>query len=307
MGYGNPSAQHALGQVAISGEVSLTTPIDERVGVVVVQAAKQRTKFDVWLPACDQLVSKVLLTLSLAHGYRLSWELQKVFVHGSLCLVRARPQSLPVSMRAAVFHYLDLQPALNLAVHNYTEELDEETGLGVALTWFLGVAQYAEAQFLQMMCALEHLVDVYRSTQPTSAVVGKLLFKKKIRPELASKLESMASDEPEFTSSQLAALKRALGNLNRKSAFQGVIDMLDYYGVFYEDIEAYLPKVVGMRNNVVHRGLFKADQSGEDDEVAKLRNVLEELLVRVFLTLLDYRGRYASPLSNLESVELVRC
>jgi len=83
--------------------------------------------------------------------------------------------------------------------------------------------------------------------------------------------------------------------------------MLDYYGVFYEDIKAYLPKVVRMRNNVVHRGLFKADQSGEDDEVAKLRNVLEELLVRVFLTLLDYRGRYSSPLSNLESVELVRC
>jgi hypothetical protein len=95
-------------------------------------------------------------------------------------------------------------------------------------------------------------------------------------------------------------LIQSLSDINRRSFRRNLVDMLDDYGVFIEDVEGDLRRAVDLRNEVVHRGLLPYGEGPEGGEAERSTNVIEELLVRIFLTLLDYRGHYISPLCDLD-------
>ncbi len=307
LGYGRPEAAHQLGKVWIQGKTKPSSDPEEYTGVIGIDGAARETDVSVedWLEEADRLAARILQVLSLAHGCQFFWEIKRVFGDGRLLSVVVRPQMNPLNMRVAVFHHLDLQPALDLAVTAYTDELDERTGIGVALSWFLSVTHSSESQFLHIMIALEHLVHVFSQSSPSASVVPSSFFRNIVRSRLDQTLEDLLGheieDDKKFTRDHADELAQGIGNANRRSFRCRLEEMLKSYSVGFNDLRSQLRDLIKMRNAVTHRGLFRADElDPSSTEVERLRNVAEELLVRIFLTLLAYDGRYISPLYDLD-------
>ena len=305
LGFDQPTVTHDLGTVWLHGESKLSPDLSAYTGIVGIDGRATHCITD-WLEESDRLVVRVLQMLSLAHGRQFYWEIRRVFVDEKFTSILVRPQPDPQNMRAALFHHLDLQPVLEMAVEEFTDELDERTGLGVAISWFLSVTASSESQFLHMMIALEHLVDVYSERSPSAAVVPKAFFKKVVRPKIIKALNELVGQEcktgNKFSCEHVGEIDRGMGNANRRSLESRLQQMLQSYGVEVADLEGDFRQLVQMRNAVVHQGLFRGSA-----EVERLRNIAEELLVRVFLTLLNHKGYYNSPVYDLKWRQLPRC
>lgn len=311
LGFGRPSVNHELGEVWLQGESKSNPDLHAYTGIIGVDRnpSSELTPNE-WLDATDRLVIRVLQVLSLAHGRQFYWEIKRVFMGDKLASITVRPQPDPVNMRAAVFHHLALEPALNLAVTAFTDELDETTGLGIALSWFLSVTHTSESQFLHSMIALEHLVHVFIKCKSSAAIVPSPFFKKNSSTLLNQSLDNLTGAQLEgfeLSEQHVSQLSQGLGNANKRSFRSQLEEMLHNYGVEIGDIKKDFSHLVKNRNFVAHIGLFYEDGRDPDKiQLERLEDIAEELLVRIFLTLLDYNGRYNSPLYGLNWRELPR-
>jgi hypothetical protein len=282
----------------------------EYTGIVGIDQTDFSRSPAVWLKEADALAARICQLLSLAHGRLFYWEVRKVFSGERLISFLLRPQSDPRNMRVAVFHHLDLQPVLELAVNRFTEELDQATGIKVALSWFLSSTSTSESGFLHIMTAVEHLVHVFSESAASSRLVPRGFLRNRLRPAIRETLENFEGEVQDgfvFSQDHISELIRGFSSANRRSFRTRLREMLSAYGIETSDIHDDLPALVEMRNNVVHRGILQFETSRADSfEVERLKNVGEELLVRVFLTMLGYVGHYNSPLYNLAWRELPR-
>lgn len=155
------SASTDIGAIKVVGSTKIKN-YDDVTGILTIKL-RPGQDFDLtnWVESCDTSVRSILDILSLANGRYIAWTSRSIFNNQSWV------SSLFIGPRTAgepsqpLFHYLNLQPILNLALTNYSEELKQKTGLDVAIEWFLIKSSYAEVQFLTAMTALEHLIYIY--------------------------------------------------------------------------------------------------------------------------------------------------
>lgn len=310
LGFGQPSVEVELGRISIVGEAKAHEDWADRYSgfIHIERRAPVDLDLGVWLRDCDAMAMRITRVLSIAHGALLSWGIRKVFLDGKLLVATVRPRGPVERTRVAVWPHLNLQPVLEVAVRNYSVAVSRDTGFEVALSWFLSSSALAESKFVQMMIALEHLVHVCASDDPSSQVVGTTKFRRLVRPAIEAALHELVErTEPDdaITLEQATELVERIGGINHHSFQKNLERMLDRYKVACEDLRGKLREVINERNAVIHRGLFR---SGREDggHLERCENLAEELLVRIFLTLLDYRGRYNSPLYNLDWRQLPR-
>jgi hypothetical protein len=191
-----------------------------------------------------------------------------------------------------------LQPAIETALNNYTPELRQDTGLDVAIAWSLMNSRYSEADFLAAMTALEHLIYVYSARNPQGRIVGKGDFRNKIQPVIEDALRTaLASLGIRSGDSRVAEMVENLGKINERSLRDHLEAFLAYHGVPVDKPKEVIKILVKLRNDIVHRGQASPENQ---PHLEKLLAVLRELLARVFLTLLRYRGPYFSYLAGCE-------
>jgi hypothetical protein len=93
-------------------------------------------------------------------------------------------------------------------------------------------------------------------------------------------------------------LSQRLGMLNQRSLQTNLRTLLTRCAVPVLGIEKEIPSLIKLRNEIVHRG-HKAE-SGLPQPLSYYTAVLRELLTRIFLSLLQYKGEYQSYLNGPE-------
>lgn len=299
-----------IGSIKIAGSTKIEN-YDEATGVLTIKKQpEQNFDFTNWIERCDKSVRSILDILSLANDRYIAWTSRSVFHNKSWV------SSLFIGSRRAgkpfqpLFTYLNLQPILNLALTNYSEELKQKTGLDVAIEWFLIKSTYTEVQFLTAMTALEHLIYVYAGqTGPKNRekIFPNKTFERIIRPQVNAALDSsldLLLEKEEDTAKREAypdmviAAKNKVAEINRYPFKDNLRKFLKEYKVPLEGINQDIEPTIDVRHKIVHRGIYVS--GGNTQSVNDHLAILRELLTRIFLTLLKYNGEYQSYLNGPE-------
>ena len=241
-------------------------------------------------------MARVLDMLSFAEGELIRWSVRQIETKEAIVVIDCEGPKGSGPAWDGAFHYLNLQPVLDLAVNRYTEELRDQTGLAVALEWFVHHPRYSELQLIAAMTALEHLVSVFEQKNGSPKILKPELFAKlleTVRPAWRKTLE----EEFKLPHDLTARMDAKLDPLNEGNFRDKLKAMLDAYTVPLADLEIQrINDAVAARNRVIHVGLYrnKEDEANLQQHVA----VLRELLKRICLTLLQYEGQYFSLLNG---------
>jgi hypothetical protein len=301
------SANTDLGSIQVVGSIKIEN-YDEATGVLTIKNQPEHN-FDLtnWIESCDKLARSILDILSLANDRYIAWTSRSIFHNKSWV------SSLFIGPRRAgkptqpLFTHLNLQPMLNLALTNYSEELKQKTGLDVAIEWFLIKSTYAEVRFLTAMTALEHLICIYAGREEREKIFQNKRFEKIIRPQvnaaLDQSLDLLLENEEDAAKREsypdmVKAAKNKVAEINRYPFKDNLIKFLREYKVPLDGIDQNIEPAIDVRHEIVHRGMYVS--GGSIQSVNDHLGVLRELLARIFLTLLKYSGEYQSFLNGPE-------
>jgi hypothetical protein len=296
-----------IGSIQVVGSTKIEN-YDKATGVLTIRnQPEQNFALTNWIERCDKSVRSILDILSLANDRYIAWTSRSIFHNKSWI------SSLFIGPRRAgkpfqpLFTYLNLQPILNLAIANYSEELKQKTGLDVAIEWFLIKSTYTEVQFLTAMTALEHLIYIYSGREEREKIFQNKTFEKIIRPQVNAALDrtlDLLLENEEDTVKRESYLdmvktaKNKVAEINRYPFKDNLRKFLKEYKVPLDGIDQNIEPAIDVRHKIVHRGIYISGKSTQsiNDHLA----VLRELLARIFLTLLKYSGEYQSFLNGPE-------
>jgi hypothetical protein len=298
--FGRPSIDTSLGCVTLVAPAKIDNP--EHVnGRVHIQAGGEERQLVEWLSDCDRLVERILDMISFAEGGFFRWSVCQIESDEGVLAIDCYGAKSPGPAWDGAFHYLNLEPVLELAVTRYTEELCQKTGLAVALEWFVHHPRYAELQLISAMTALEHLVAVFEQSHGVPRIVAPELFDTLLE-KINTLWEEAMEKSPKADHAAIERLKIKVANDNEGSFRDKLEGMLMTYKIPLFDLElSRINKAVVARNRVVHSGLYRSK-----DERMKIQEhvaVLRELLKRIFLTFLQYQGQYFSLLNGPDWIE----
>lgn len=297
LGYRIQTAASEVGSISLAGP-SKITDFSLINGALRIDAGDSRA-LDGWIAACDEVVDRILDMVSLAEGRLVRWSVRRLDERGEIIFYDFRGPQVTNGPQDEVLHFLNLQPVLDLALGSYTKELQEETGLRVALQWFVYHPRYLEVQLITAFSALEHLVSVNATKVGGVNIASKNVFDA-LLPKLKKPLEGAIASAPAAAdeSAALRRLKDKVSQLNDGSLQDRISNLVMRYGVPVVGIAEHISKAVQARNDVVHRGLYDAVEKNRDIYVHVV--VVRELLKRIFLTLLGYQGQYQTMLNGPE-------
>jgi hypothetical protein len=296
--FGTVAADAAFGKITVNGASSRLEDYERITGLVSVDLSHEQLHLGT--EEVDSRVRLVLDVLSLAGGRFMRWSVRRSFTDGRLRSVRFRGPQPSTAPQYPLFSDLNLDPILNLGLLRYTRKLCDETGADLAIEWFLMNPRYSELRFVTGMTALEHMIHIYLKNSPQGGLLPKKLFTSVIRPRLKSELNAALdaiADQGNWAM-QREAMCSKLGDLNRRTFRTNLETMLQHYQVPLHGIKEQIPDLVSLRNDIIHIG--HQPQDAVHPGLDFYNAVLRELLVRIFLTLLGYRGKYQSFLEGPE-------
>lgn len=301
------SGKSDLGLIELAGSTHIDN-YDEVTGLLTIKHSPSET-FNLidWVESCDKLVRSVLDIMSLANGRYIAWTIRTAFYNEEWSSSRLSGPRLSGRPSEPLFSHLNLQSTLSLALSTYTEEFKHKTGLDVAIEWLLMDSTYTEAVFLAGMTALEHLVYIYAKQKGRLEIFKKAFgnnIQSPVCAALDESLKNMLSEKDsnaDEISGKILSAKDKIIELNRYSFKENMQAMLKDYEVPLDGIEQEIYELVGVRNKIVHRGLYVPER--ENQSVNDHLAVLRELLKRIFLTLLKYRGQYQSFLNGPDWID----
>lgn len=277
-----------FGNVTVKGATNHTTDLS---GLIAVEPQPGLSRDEV-----DDGVERVLDILSVAGGLRLSWTVRQVADGDSVeaTLIPRVPVATP---KWPAFHLLELEPLLSCAGANYTRELVERTGIGLAIKWAFAETNYEEVAFLQLMTAVEHLVERFSEGDRVDHLT-KSEFRK-LRGDLEDAVKEFAAASAADARIEAACreLVGGLSHLNRGALKKNIAAMLAAYNVPTSGLTHY-PELVDLRNAIVHTGLPTRTRGKPLPDVVEGEVALRELIVRTLLALITYKGRYRSWLNG---------
>lgn len=292
-GFSVQRVESSIGRISLAGPSDVAN-YDTLVGMIEVLAPARPLGLSRWLVRADSMVDRVLDMVSLAEGRIIRWSVRHV-VRGKVILSSEfhGPQRTGRPHDGAG-HFLNLQPFLDLAVRRYTPALRDSTGFHVALQWFLSNPRYREQELLAAIVALEHLVATYASRHRTPKIVAQRTFAL-LKHELHSTFDEFSNAKSRrhniALQRKLPRIRGKLGTLNEAPFRDKLMRLLNTYRVALVGIEASIPAAIAARNLVVHRGVY-SDEPDASERLLEHVMVLRELLKRIFLKLLEYRGSY---------------
>jgi hypothetical protein len=270
-GAARPSNQeHLIGYLQISAHKDEQRPLTE------------------WLDACDERAQHVLRIISLADGKNLVWSIRQTKKDEQIIATELYGRRHAGPGRGQIFSPFDLQPILDLAVTNYSPELREQTGIDTAISFFLITSPHIEVQLLIAMAAIEHLTSIHKAHHPVSTPLPCEVFAK-VKEDLTRTYDLATAS---FTIDEKSAkrVRDKIGTLNQTTFHDDLGSMLQQYKVPAGDLSDRVKRARQARNDIAHRGTCDLDFRAFYDHV----RVLQELLTRIFLTLLEYEGKYQS-------------
>jgi hypothetical protein len=291
-----------VGKIKATGKPEIND-FDMITGAIIIKAERSSPIME-WIWRANQQVDLILDIFSLAGGRYLDWARRSIFMGDQWVQTLFKSPVRRGKPVMPVFHYLNMQPILDIAIKNYNKQIKQETGFGIALEQFLISSLYIESQFTTNFMALEHFVNSYVRQSGEQTILHNNEFNDFVMPEIKKALK----ESKENIKKNREALE-VKGNSLKKAfqAMEGKIKELNRYtfvrnmwkfineikvpldGLLKEEIE----KVVQTRHTLIHSGSSTSRPIKEDENQRGLL-LLRELLTRIFLTLLKYEGNYNS-------------
>jgi hypothetical protein len=266
-----------------------------------------------WIERVEQHVDLILDVFSLASGRYLEWARRSLWLENRWIETLFRRPARRGKPNLPIFHYLNMQPILDIAISNYTKEIKHETGFGIALEQFLISSLYIESQFATTFMALEHFVNTHARQSGEQTIVNGAEFNAFVLPEIKKALkqakENLKKDRQSVgvnlidldkafkeMSAKIRELNRYTFVRNMRKFLQKIDVPLD--GLSKDEIE----KVVQTRHTLIHSGSVSPGYADTEKNQQGLL-LLRELLTRIFLTLLKYEGQYSSYLHGHQYIQ----
>lgn len=180
----------------------------------------------------------------------------------------------------------------------YSRELDEKYGT-FALEWYIesNLVDTIEFKVLNASTCLEMLMDKFTSQQRSEYIMDEETFdqfRNKLQRQAKKILKVLEKGE-----STRDSIYKNLGGINRRSYVNKARDLLDYWGVSYDDTELGFEEIVKVRDDVTHRGKYYSKESDfEYENIFKAYKSLALILPRIFLAMLKYDGQYYESITD---------
>lgn len=196
----------------------------------------------------------------------------------------------------AVIQSPDLHIFIQQCARKLTPEIFNDTGVGLALSWYIDTftSTIAEVNFLLLCTVLESLNKKYNKKygNNTSKALISNRFYKQIRVKVLKvvsdfKQEIDNKDDPGKYDIFASKVKNSFdsGSYNQIGNLRTSLKkMLNTYGVPFNDLFPEL-EFIKIRDKIVHEGFSGVNVALE---LRKLSN----LVVRIFLAILEYQGDY---------------
>ena len=203
-------------------------------------------------------------------------------------------QTAQVELSMPTFHFLDRQEIFDAAVSSFFEPPIVIKRLFFAVEWFTMEATYNEARLVNAMTALETLVDLNLG-EDDAYIQSKAEFERSRRALRRVIQTCLAKWSPKTEQDALSELNEKLADLNRRSLLRKLDILTARWRVPLDGIDrASIQGAKQARDRVVHRGEYYDSAREGDADLWMYFIVVRELVVRVLLTAIGFKGRYLS-------------
>lgn len=244
-----------------------TVEQNELTGIIHISALENNNPND-WQKRAEQLVKRIRLLLSFTRGSSLSTPIVEYYHQGNVEVTFYSGGGKANS---------DMMPPVpHLALHKFipsfmlvVEKMDNEKwgALETAINWWLAATSYREVRLLTAITALECAVYNFANLKKCEC------HPKHRPPPLKCRIEHLLDE--------LA--------INRDA-------------IKHDKIEA----AIKVRNRIVHNS-YTPENSADDKELWESVLTVREVMVRIVLSLLEFKGNYFSYVGGMHSREFPSC
>lgn len=292
-----------VGEIIAGGSANIED-YDRISGTITVES-KKVGRLNEWGKVVDEQVELIFDIFSLAGGRYIEWSRRSLFCGDKWINTLFRSTSHRGKPNQPIFHFLNMQPILEFAVHKYNRNIKESTGIGMALEQFLISSLYVESQFTTCFMALEHLVNTHAHLHKQNEILDEKKFKKFVKPEIKAGLHraleairgcrELKENEMKVCEEAIENMRDKIIELNRYSFAKKMSTFINDINVPLEGMSTEeIKKLIPTRNSIIHSGAILPKSSLHFIERQQRLALLRELLTRIFLTLLGYEGEYSS-------------
>lgn len=255
-----------------------------------------------YLDLAQKEINKVLTLTSFSQGIYQTWKFAEV--HEKIdeknwekiytCNAATRDKCMTFY---PVISYQYLTNYLSVIYSNYTDEMEEITGLQFAIDWYLEslATSIVESKYIMAFVCLELLVDKYEAINGDK-ILNETVFNN-LKDELKSTARSILKRKG-INIQERGSFYSKLKELNRYPFEAQLKKLLIDYNIGYTDIFDNLSDLIKVRDNLVHRGRPHIDF----DILAENYNKLMALNQRIILSILNYDGHsYIDWLDNFKN------
>ena len=287
--FGSTWADTPLGCVGLRADIKGIKP-DDVSGYVFLVANDPDVEID-WRNCAERFLTFTCAGLELAHGGRLQQPILEVYEADRCDVTFYAGEGCKPEFR--VQNPLNARPYFNALAKRYFDPEPWPEALWIAQGWMHVETTHDEVRFIGAMTALETLVETL--PKKITTVISKADFKL-LRASLLAALDAWSGGSEDARK----FYRQKIGQMNQANLRQNVEALLECYGVRADDLLPYVPKLLGERNEIVHRGEAKA-------LTWELIIVVREIITRLVLKALLYEGPYECYLGGRHTRQFPAC
>jgi len=288
-----------LGMIVMVGASSIDNP-DTVIGAIEIQPETIPVDFASWHDEADKLLEHIRRVMSVASAAVLQVPVIEYFVENK-CKITVLSQSEHAPSGMRVIHFLDQQPFFEAAVKSFFEPPIRVKNLFFAIEWFSMDPSYLEVRLVNAMTALENLID--SNLADSDALIRPENEFKKTRRVLHQVIEKCIAKWSDVDSENIGdgvnELNAKLSDLNRRSIFKKIKRLAKLWSVPLDGIsDKEIRSAKAARDRIVHRGNYYEEGEDISDNLWEHVTVIREIVVRFFLTAINFKGSYCSYLGG---------
>ncbi|MGB7510655.1 MAG: hypothetical protein WBP54_05110 [Pelodictyon phaeoclathratiforme] len=288
-----------LGLIDMGGASSIDDP-DTVTGAIEIRPEIKPVDLATWHDEADKLLEHIRRLMSVASAATLQVPIIEYIVENK-CEITVFSQSRHAPSSMDVIHFLDQQPFFEAAVKSFFEPPIRVKNLFFAIEWFSMDPSYSEVRLVNAMTALENLVDSHLADSD-ALIRPKGEFNKTrrvLRQVIKQCIEKWSDEDSETVGEAVKNLNEKLADLNRRSIFEKIKRLAELWSVPLDGIsDKQIQSAKGARDLIVHRGNYYEEGEDKSDDLWEHVTVIREIVVRFFLTAINFKGSYCSYLGG---------
>jgi len=288
-----------LGTITMVGKSSIEEP-DMITGYIEVFPDNEPSDLSAWRTESDKLLEHVRRVMSFASAAVLQVPIIEYFSDNSL-EIHALSQVSQTSASMRIIHFLNQQPVFDSVVLSFFNPPIKVKNLFFAIEWFSMSSTYNEVRLVNAMTVLENIIASNFLDKDVMIQPPKVFKKtrKILRKVIKKCVEKWGPEEAEKAEEVLLELNERLADLNRRSIFKKFKILVDRWsiplnGISIDDFK----RAKRARDLIVHQGHYYEEEQGETVDLWQHVTVVREIVVRILLTAIGYKGSYCSYLGG---------